>query len=177
MTTVPSHRLGAQRPDRCMGHRPHHFAKPSAWGAQRPERCMGHRAYHCAKPAAWGSQPLPPLLGPKERPRPTPRPPPSPGRGLNRSHPFARSLRYPRPIKESRGDYLRNRVAIVCTGFARHSAKKLLNASCTILLFNSGSIFNRTQNVISNYASSKKAIINHLFSERFDCHNWMVFRI
>ena len=49
---------------------------------------------------------------------PIPRPIPSPGRRLNRSHPLARSLRYPRPIRESRGDSLRNRVAIVCVRYA-----------------------------------------------------------
>ena len=73
---------------------------------------------------------------------PNPRPFPSPGEGMQpvafgdffspwqsrnkfhfaHSHPLARSLRYPRPIKESRGDSLRNRVAIVCVRSAHLNA-------------------------------------------------------
>ena len=55
----------------------------------------------------------------------TPSQGPSPlqGKGCNRSHPLARSLRYPRPIRESRGDSLRNRVAIVCVRSAHLYAK------------------------------------------------------
>ena len=59
---------------------------------------------------------------------PTQGPSPLQGKGCNRSHPLARSLRYPRPIKESRGDSLRNKVAIVCAGFARHSTESLLKS-------------------------------------------------
>ena len=66
-----------------------------------------------AKPSAWGSQQPQPLLGPS----------PLQGKGCNRSHPLARSLRYPRPIRESRGDSLRNRVAIVCVRSAHLNTK------------------------------------------------------
>ena len=62
---------------------------------------------------------------------PNPRPFPSPGRRLNRSHPLARSLRYPRPIKESRGNSLRNRVAIVlCSLRSPQYEKPSNNGSC-----------------------------------------------
>ena len=44
---------------------------------------------------------------------------------ITRSHPLARSLRYPRPIKESRGDSLRNRVAIVRVRSAHLNAKTM----------------------------------------------------
>ena len=78
------------------------------------------------KPAAWMFQPLPPLLH-KERPQPHPKALPlSRGRDATAPYPVARTLRYPRPIRESRGDSLRNRVAIVYAGFARHSVESLL---------------------------------------------------
>ena len=57
---------------------------------------------------------------------PPPVPLPTSGGGSTAPYPVARTLRYPRPIKGSRGDSLRNRVAIVYAGFARHSAESLL---------------------------------------------------
>ena len=83
------------------------------------------------KPLAWGSQQPQPLLVVLRRGfNPNPRPFPSPGEGMQPlasarsvTKVSARSLRYPRPIRESRGDFLRNRVAIVYVRSAHLNAK------------------------------------------------------
>ncbi len=82
-------------------------------------------------------QPLPPLLH-KERPQPTPRPPPFLGMGLNRSCSSLLHLGTLDPSK-SRGDLLRNIVAIICAGFTRffplrHFATLLLPDSLEFLI-------------------------------------------
>ena len=76
------------------------FAKPLAWGFHQPQPLLHKK----------GLQPQPKAL------------PLSRGRDAT-ARMLARSLRYPRPIRESRGDSLRNRVAIVYVRSAHLNAK------------------------------------------------------
>ncbi len=116
------------------------MAKPSAWGSQQPQPqppptppFVGGE--QCPKKGHYGQKPvkigctsanrklLSFAFGLHDFSTPTQGPSPLQGKGCNRSHPLARSLRYPRPIRESRGDSLRNRVAIVCVRSAHFNAK------------------------------------------------------
>ena len=80
------------------------------------------------RPSQWlgGSQPPRPLLVLRRGTYPPPVPLPTSGGGSTAPYSVARTLRYPRPIKGSRGDSLRNKVAIVYAGSARHLAESLL---------------------------------------------------